>query len=200
MILTLIGLVTTAIFHFLLPPTKRNDYIELQNVSSQPKKNFFITWIFYQNAALYVFARLFMSTALVYFPLWLDQRPSDASSGHIEIVATVPLASFVAALVASIIFKQANRHVGHHIGYLIGCLIGMTACVWIALTPTPTMLQLYLIAISYGAGHSLLIISSLSITANMIGAQTDQSGAVYSAVTFFDKLLTGVAIFVIEAL
>lgn len=44
------------------------------------------------------------------------------------------------------------------------------------------------------------MISSLCLIANMIGKHADQSGSVYSAVTFADKLITGVAILIIESL
>lgn len=42
-----------------------------------PKKNFFNTPLLYQNALLYVFSRLFMTTSLVYMPLWLNERSND---------------------------------------------------------------------------------------------------------------------------
>lgn len=38
------------------------------------RKNFFKTPLLYQNALLYVFSRLFMTTSLVYMPLWLNER------------------------------------------------------------------------------------------------------------------------------
>lgn len=44
------------------------------------------------------------------------------------------------------------------------------------------------------------MISSLCITADMIGPHADQSGFIYSAVTFADKLITGVVVIIIETL
>lgn len=61
-------------------------------------------------------------------------------------------------------------------------------------------MQLYNIAILFGAGSSITMISSLCLIANMIGKHADQSGFVYSAVTFADKLITGVAVLAIESL
>lgn len=101
-----------------------------------PKKNFFKSPLLYQNALLYVFSRLFMTTSLVYMPLWLNERsyvpspPANISiieaSGFlgdgksIENIATVPLSSFIASFIASMLFKQTNRIIGHKVGYLIG--------------------------------------------------------------------------------
>lgn len=201
-------MVTTVLFQFSLSSSKSNEHRALRDaehneplIGNQPKKNFFKTLVFYQNAPLYVFARMFMTIALVYMPLWLNEKPANGEADHsIEQIATVPLVSFIASFFASVVFKQTNRFIGHKVFYLIGCLIGMIGCVWVALTPSPSVLQLYLISIFYGAGHSLLVIASLSITADMIGTHTDQSGAVYSAVSLFDKLLTGIAIFIIAQL
>lgn len=187
----------------------------LDNQVEQPKKNFFKDIAFYQIAFLYVFGRLFMTIALVYIPLWLNERTVKTDPQHsmqfamlglvkgasnVENIATVPLVSFISSFVASIIFKQVNRFTGHQVGYLFGCLIGIGGCVWVALNKAPSLLQLYLISVLYGAGHSLLIIASLSMTADLIGSHAGQSGAVYAAVTFFDKLLTGIAVFVFESL
>lgn len=101
-----------------------------------PKKNFFKSPLLYQNALLYVFSRLFMTTSLVYMPLWLNERayvpspPSNVSiieaaellgdGTSIENIATVPLASFIASFIASMLFKQADSIIGHKVGYLIG--------------------------------------------------------------------------------
>lgn len=103
------------------------------------KKNFFKSPLLYQNALLYVFSRLFMTTSLVYMPLWLNERsyvPPTPSNGSIieaaglfgdgksiENIATVPLASFIASFVASMLFKQTNSFIGHKVGYLIGMLV-----------------------------------------------------------------------------
>jgi uncharacterized membrane protein YuzA (DUF378 family) len=39
-----------------------------------PRKNFFKSPLLYQNALMYVFSRLFMTTSLIYMPLWLNER------------------------------------------------------------------------------------------------------------------------------
>lgn len=49
-----------------------------------------------------------------------------------------------------------------------------------------------------GAGGSITMVTSLCITAEMIGSYSNQSGVVYSIVTFADKLITGIAVVIIE--
>lgn len=150
-----------------------------------------------------------MTTSLVYMPLWLNERayvptglkdlPDNKS---IENIATVPLASFIASFMASMFFKMSDRFVGHKVGYLIGSVISVFGCAWVTLAATPTspVWELYGVATLFGAGSSVTMIASLCITADMIGPHADQGGFIYSAVTFCDKLITGIAVVVIETM
>ncbi|XP_053658869.1 major facilitator superfamily domain-containing protein 12-like [Anopheles marshallii] len=177
-------------------------------VQRKPKKNFFKSPLLYQNALLYVFSRLFMTTSLVYMPLWLDERayqpdvtPAE-NNANVEHLATVPLVSFLASFVASLLLKYTNRFIGNSWVYFIGSIISTSVCLWVALTPGSgsfSTLSLFLIASLFGAGSSITMISSLCITADMIGKHADQGGFIYSAVTFADKLITGVVVVIIES-
>lgn len=247
LILTLVGLSMTVCFHFSLSlsgygqrrrqalqhqPTrrrsaesiaKRNDTESSAIVAStetRQRKNFLKSPLLYQNAFLYVFSRLFMTTALVYIPLWLDERtltpvlPSSANQFNpfadiqpdndksVEHIATVPLVSFLSSFVSSMAMKFSHRLFGHHVAYLLGSAVSIAGCVFVAIAApaTASSLRLYGIAVLFGAGSSVTMISSLCITADMIGRHADQSGFIYSAVTFADKLITGVVVIVIESM
>ncbi|XP_052860299.1 major facilitator superfamily domain-containing protein 12-like [Anopheles cruzii] len=177
-------------------------------VLRKPKKNFFKSPLLYQNALLYVFSRLFMTTSLVYMPLWLDERayqpnttPTE-SNASVEHLATVPLVSFLASFVASLVLKYTNRFISNSLVYFIGSIVSISVCLWIALTATSASFStfaLFVIASLFGAGSSITMVSSLCITADMIGKHADQSGIIYSAVTFADKLVTGVVVVIIES-
>uniref|UniRef100_A0A2M4AFX5 Putative sugar transporter n=1 Tax=Anopheles triannulatus TaxID=58253 RepID=A0A2M4AFX5_9DIPT len=175
----------------------------------KPKKNFFKSPLLYQNALLYVFSRLFMTTSLVYMPLWLDEQAHHQQDGpptedqvNVEHLATVPLVSFLASFVASLLLKYTNRFLSNSLVYFIGSLISISVCMWIALTAADasfSTLALFVIAGLFGAGSSITMVSSLCITADMIGKHAEQSGIIYSAVTFADKLVTGVVVVIIES-
>lgn len=162
-----------------------------------------------------------MTTSLVYMPLWLDERsmipsppepppnqPNISQSfltyddKRVENLAIVPLISFLASFFASMSFKLTTRLAGHQVTYMFGSIICIGACTWIGLTQTQytTSFVLYGVAILFGAGSSITMISSLCITADMIGPHTEQGGFIYSAVTFTDKLITGVVVVVIETM
>lgn len=188
------------------PSSIRNEEILVATIE---RKNFFKTPLLYQNALLYVFSRLFLTTSLVYMPLWLNERASQPNSlsqltenAGVENIAIIPLVSFIASFLASMIFKKLDVFIGHKVQYLIGSIISITGCLWIefaAKLDAPNY-ELFIVAGLFGAGSSVTMIASLCITADMIGKHADQGGFIYSAVTFFDKLITGCVVVVIESL
>jgi hypothetical protein len=189
-------------------------------------KNFLKSPLLYLNAFLYVFSRLFMTTSLIYIPLWLDERsfmpagfgsdvPLFDSSANVtflepvalvddsvERIATVPLVSFLASFAASMLVKSLRRVMGHKLSYLLGSITSLLACAWVLVAPSSTLteFELFSIATLFGAGSSVTMIASLSITADMIGRHATQAGFIYSAVTFADKLITGIAVVTIESI
>lgn len=158
-----------------------------------------------------------MTTSLIYMPLWLDERawsPPQTNSSNVmnlieeavetnavEHLATVPLVSFVASFVSSILLKYCSRLFGHQMAYFIGSLFCIGGClsVYFVTPTTSAVTELFGIAILFGAGSSVTMISSLCITADMIGSHSEKGGFIYSAVTFFDKLITGIVVAVIES-
>lgn len=181
------------------PPTMRQP--------ERRRKNFFKSAKIYQNALLYVFSRIFTTTALVYIPLWLDDRLFQASKEpngdtSVEHIATVPMFSFLASFASSLLIDALHGKLGHKTLYFLGSLICIGGCALVetAISAKASNFRLYSIAGLFGAGSSITMISSLCLIANMIGKHADQSGFVYSAVTFADKLITGVAVLIIESL
>lgn len=143
-------------------------------------------------------ARFFTLITMVYTTVWLNARAEDASTvheSHVQNIVLVPMTAFIASFAASVALRQTHRFVGYRVTYLIGCLIGISGCIWVAVDRMLTVPELYLIAICYGSCHSTLMITSLSMTAEMIGEHVEQSGKIYSVTLFISKLSTGLAFF-----
>jgi len=51
-----------------------------------------------------------------------------------------------------------------------------------------------------GAGSSVMLVTSLGITADLIGLNTESGAFVYGAMSFVDKLSNGVAVTLIQTL
>lgn len=151
---------------------------------------------------------------------------SDSGVKNVEHIATIPLISFLSyvlfhalsifnrhecftspflflyrSFMASMAMKYSNLIFGHRVAYLLGSVLSISGCVWVATAASISASKnhLYSIAVLFGAGSSITMISSLCITADMIGKNADHGGFIYSAVTFADKLITGIVVLVIEA-
>ncbi|XP_031617574.1 major facilitator superfamily domain-containing protein 12-like isoform X2 [Contarinia nasturtii] len=175
-------------------------------------KNFFKSIKIYQNGLLYVFSRIFTTTALVYIPLWLNDRLVQISKvpglteridtrHEVEHIAIVPMVQYLASFVSSLLMDKSHHVLGHKSLYLLGSLACIFGCFLVetSISIKLSNARLYSIATLFGAGSSITMISSLCLIANMIGKHAEQSGFIYSAVTFADKLITGVAVLVIES-
>lgn len=246
LILTLVGMTMTSMFHFSItfsgygkrrlrrdeqqqeqPSTSTDDTENLipSSVESQPKlalRNMIRSPQLYQISFLYVCARLFMTSALVYFPLWLDERsttPVNAPSTtlfnsvilspifmmrlegeNIQHLATVPLVSFFSSFVSSVTLKHFKRFIGNEASYIVGSAVSIIGCILIQTIQDIALYELYIIAIVFGAGSAITMVVSLSLTADLVGNNTQYGGFIYSTVTFADKLITGIIVVVVESL
>lgn len=128
----------------------------------RPRKNFFKSPAIYQNAFLYVFSRLFTTTALVYVPLWLDERllqvskSGAANNTSVEHIATVPMVTFLSSFFSSLLLERSNNRLGHRLAYLIASLICIGGCVLVEISDSANIpnWKLFTIAILFGAGSS----------------------------------------------
>ncbi|KAL0851126.1 hypothetical protein ABMA28_006992 [Loxostege sticticalis] len=156
--------------------------------------------LLYQTSLLYVFSRLYWALSLVYVPLFLEERLSVNPSAGSELIASVPLVLYISSFFFSLLLKSKISSCGNQIAYLIGSSLSLISSLWIALAidPEASIVQIYLVATLIGAGSSITLVSSLCVTADMIGPHSHQGAAIYSIVTFADKLVTGIAVVAIE--
>ncbi|XP_012264755.2 major facilitator superfamily domain-containing protein 12-like [Athalia rosae] len=223
-ICTAIGITATALFHIFLKARHLNESsisVSRNNSSSekesdsevplrQDRNNSFPsteraarsghnkwsgTTLLLRVALLYVASRLFITLAMVYLPLYIE----ESAVGGKQALATVPLASYLASFVAALALKHINRSCGTKVCYLLGALIGILSCIITEFAGNNTGV-VYLVAILIGGGSSITMVTSLSVTAELIGPRTERSALVYSVVTFLDKVVTGLVVILIEKL
>ncbi|XP_013194158.2 major facilitator superfamily domain-containing protein 12 [Amyelois transitella] len=219
MIISSIGIASYSLFHIIFKIRLKNAKTNGQTVNNgtttsllpedgaepivitQSKIMHFLKMpLLYQTSLLYVFSRLYWALSLVYVPLFLEERLSVNPSAGSELVASVPLVLYISSFFFSLLLKSKINIYGHQVVYLIGSTLSLISCLWIALAidPEANIAQIYLVATLIGAGSSITLVSSLCVTADLIGPHSHQSAAIYSIVTFADKLVTGIAVVAIE--
>ncbi|XP_016920293.2 major facilitator superfamily domain-containing protein 12-like [Apis cerana] len=203
--LTSIGLMATILFHVFLKENLLEDFESQKgNIeearrlfdSSQSSRTSLVgTTILLRVAMLYVASRLFITLATVYLPLYIEETDIDGK----EALATVPLVSYISSFVAALLLKYINKSCGTKVCYFLGTLIGIISAAVTEYGGTSKAI-LYIVAILIGSASSITMVTALSVTAEIIGPRTERSAIVYSIVTFFDKVVTGLVVIFIEKL
>ncbi|KAK7076664.1 Major facilitator superfamily domain-containing protein 12 [Halocaridina rubra] len=151
---------------------------------------------FYQVALLYMGTRLFCNLTQAYIPIYLQ----DTLKLPEESVAYIPLVMYVAGFLTTTVMKPFNKYIGRKGSYMIGCIVGGSACIWVWFGSGDVFCHylLYGVASMLGAGGSIMLVTSLSITADFIGPNVESGAFVYGAMSFTDKLSNGIAVMVIQ--
>ncbi|CAG0915809.1 unnamed protein product [Notodromas monacha] len=153
---------------------------------------------FYKTAMLYMVTRLYVNITQVYIPLYLQ----DSLNLEARNLAIVPLVMYVSGFGSSFCIKWTNRRLGRKVSYLAGSAVGLVACGWIYLGEGEIYKHywIYAVAVLAGMCSSTILITSLSITSDLIGENTESGAFVYGAMSFADKLSNGLVIVLIQSL
>lgn len=152
----------------------------------------------YQVAVIYMASRLFVNLTQVFIPLYLHETLDMAASA----LALVPLVMFIGSFITSLLIEPINRWFGRKFTFLLGVMFGICACIWIRYGSSAVYVNnfIYIVAGLIGAGGSIILVTSLGITTDLIGENTDNGAFVYGIMSFTDKLANGVAVVIIQDL
>ena len=121
-------------------------------------------------------------------------------------MAIVPLVMYCASFIASGFMKVLNHKAGRKISYSLGAVVGLAAAGWVYYGGDEhgkadeffKHYGIFFAAILFGSAGSAVLITSLSLTAELIGSNTESAAFVYGAMSFTDKVSNGVAVMVIQ--
>ncbi|CAH1392663.1 unnamed protein product [Nezara viridula] len=197
------GAITSLLFYLLVqenndePPLLENDD---SNRSSERLsfKDLFLRWILYQVALVYTTTRVFVNVSQSFIVLYLHSYLNMES----ESLAVIPFVMYVASFLSSWICKPLYGFCGRKLAFSIGCLLAVGGCIWIFFGYGDVYVSygIYGVSILYGAAVSILLVTSLSVTAEMIGDDVGNSAFVYGIMSFADKFSCGVIIMIIQAM
>lgn len=194
-----LGLCCSALFHIFI---KEGEGLGSRDIrGGQPRhsvsdilKNVKI----YKVAVIYMSTRLFVNLSQVFIPLYLHETLDKTAST----LALIPLTIFIGSFFMSFGIGKLNRMFGRKLAYFIGVVMGIAACIWIKNGAGNFYFQygIYGVSILIGAGGSIVLVTSLGITADLIGNQTSSGAFVYGIMSFTDKLANGIAVIIIQDL
>ncbi|XP_053536420.1 major facilitator superfamily domain-containing protein 12 isoform X3 [Ictalurus punctatus] len=149
----------------------------------------------FRVAALYMCTRLIVNLSQTYISMYLINSlflPKNY-------IATIPLVLYVSGFVSSLAMKPISKRLGVSMTYLAGLVPIMAFGIWVLLD-LKMGVRVYGAAVLLGAGSAVILVMSLSMTANLIGDQTQSGAFVYGAMSFTDKVANGLAVMIIQSL
>ncbi|KHJ47745.1 transporter, major facilitator family protein [Trichuris suis] len=211
-IVTGVGLAFSILFHLGIREVRPvnasirdhfdNDSSTLDNESTVDRKAANVTWRhwlknnqFYLISLFYMLIRLFNNVTMTYLPLYILETQNLNKMN----IATVPLAVYISSFFTSTLFsfRYVTRVSGRKISSLLGIVIGVCASGW--MWHHELGMQIYGVAILLGISAAILIINALALTADLINKSTESGAFVFGAMSFFDKMLTGVGVQIIQS-
>ncbi|CAG2110029.1 unnamed protein product [Medioppia subpectinata] len=96
--------------------------------------------------------------------------------------------------------KYLNTRIGKKLTYLLGASLSLSASTWLYFGTYDRFKthDIYGVSVLMGISGSTMLITSLSITNDLIGHNTSSGAFVFGAMSFADKLSNGIAVIVIE--
>ncbi|XP_053906484.1 major facilitator superfamily domain-containing protein 12 isoform X2 [Cuculus canorus] len=158
-------------------------------------KDWLLEPAFYQVAVLYMSTRLIVNLSQTYIAMYLTNSLLLPK----KYIATIPLVMYVSGFLSSFLMKPANKWIGRNLTYSVGILVVLAFASWVTLAREMGA-EIYGAAVLLGAGSATILVTSLSMTADLIGTNTHSSAFVYGAMSFTDKMANGLAVMVIQNL
>lgn len=163
------------------------------NHSKMRWKDWFKNKQFYEVALLYMATRLYINVSQVYFPMYLTETIQLSKYN----IALLPFVTYLSSFLMSLLSPYVNRFCGRKISYVIGVALGASSCVWMYFIGEKSN-DVFGAAFFMGFAGSLLLITSLSMTSDLIASNTESGAFVFGAMSFTDKLTNGVAVMLIQ--
>ncbi|XP_066491931.1 major facilitator superfamily domain-containing protein 12 [Tiliqua scincoides] len=158
-------------------------------------KHWLLEPAFYQVAMLYMSTRLIVNLSQTYIAMYLTNSLLLPK----KFIASIPLVMYISGFLSSFLMKAVNRRIGRNLTYFLGLLTILAFSSWVALTNSIGV-EVYGAAVLLGAGSATILVTSLSMTADLIGTNTHSGAFVYGAMSFTDKVANGIAVMVIQNL
>uniref|UniRef100_A0A8C2NXE4 Major facilitator superfamily domain-containing protein 12 n=1 Tax=Capra hircus TaxID=9925 RepID=A0A8C2NXE4_CAPHI len=114
-------------------------------------------------------------------------------------IATIPLVMYLSGFCSSFLMKPVNKCIGRNMTYFVGLLVILAFAAWVALADELGV-AVYVAAVLLGMGCATILVTSLAMTADLIGPHTHSGAFVYGAMSFSDKVANGLAVMAIQSL
>ncbi|KAL9987295.1 hypothetical protein ACROYT_G001578 [Oculina patagonica] len=192
------GLLFMLIFHVGLKEPPRACTYALACEGSKRSAGNWIHWFkeiqFYQVALLYMCTRLIVNITQVYIPMYTLETLSLSK----DTIAKIPLVIYVSGFLSTFLTKPLNKCYGRKGTFFLGLLMIGGVSLWMWFIDKNNYTATYGAAALLGVGGSTLLVTALTMLADLIGENVETGAFVYGAMSFTDKLSNGIAVQLIQ--
>lgn len=197
-----VGLLFQIIFHLGTNESCLMSDEQIQNYSNSLElklnwSGYLKNFRFYNVAVLYMCTRLIVNMTQVYMPMYLtDTLQLNKSS-----IALIPLICYMSGFASTIPLRHLNKILGCYITYFIGVCFIITCSVlfWYHdIIYKSNSITSIVSTIFLGAGSTIILVTSLGITTELIGKNTGSGAFVFGAMSFTDKLSNGITVALLQ--
>ncbi|XP_059196642.1 major facilitator superfamily domain containing 12b [Centropristis striata] len=149
---------------------------------------------FYQMAFLYMCTRLIVNLSQTYISVYLTNSLMLPKN----FIAIIPLVMYVSGFLCSLAMKPVSKLIGINMTYMVGLLLVLGFAIWVFVDKNMATERVYGAAVLLGAGSATILVMSLSMTATLIGEQTQSGAFVYGSMSLTDKVANGVGVILIQ--
>ncbi|CAK1544613.1 unnamed protein product [Leptosia nina] len=197
LIVITVGSLAAFLFHFSVKEkqTRYSVHDDTENIPIHCR--LFRSILLYQVAGIYMSTRLVVNVSQVLIPLYLHKTLGLAARS----LAVVPLAMYLGSLMAAGVQRLTPRSMTRKLSYVFGSIFSLCSYIWIFFESDSNNFKIYFIyvvAVFIGFGGAQMLVTSLALTADLVGESTQASAFVYGLMSFTDKLSCGIAIAVIQ--
>ncbi|KAJ7354725.1 Major facilitator super domain-containing protein 12 [Desmophyllum pertusum] len=150
----------------------------------------------YKMGFVYICTRLYVNISQSYLPLYLTETMQFEK----ESIAYFPLVVLVTGVVASTAVKPLNKRLGSKITFCLGAMMAISSSFWFFVQNVDGRKAVYATSMLMGSGGSVMLVTSQSWIAQLIGHDKSSGGFRVRFIGFFDKVVSGAIFAIIQEL
>eukprot|EP00727_Mastigamoeba_balamuthi_P007088 m51a1_g30 hypothetical protein (521) ;mRNA; r:124313-126194 len=147
---------------------------------------------FYQVAFVYMLSRISVNLSQVYMPFYL--RRSLGLVSHADVLAEVPAVIMVVSFATTMAMRSLNAKIGRLACYAFGALLSTLGCGALFVILPGFWWSVFVFAILIGIGSTSLLVTAVSMEADLVDKQVKTGAFVYGFMSFTDKIGNGILI------
>ncbi|POM63668.1 Glycoside-Pentoside-Hexuronide (GPH):Cation Symporter Family [Phytophthora palmivora] len=150
--------------------------------------------MFYEVGLVYMCTRLVVNVTQVFISFYLIVTLQMSATS----IAIVPLLVYLSGFLATFFLRYLNESLGRTGSFALGAGLIVVALVLSYFLTPETATWVYPFSIVLGMGNSIIMVTSVCLTGDLVGNNVESGAFVYGAMSFTDKISNGIAILLIQ--